>query len=188
MTQATAQSTTWQADKAHTQVEFGVKHMMFTTVKGRFTDFDAAIVVDEENPNDSSVAVELDAKSIDTASPDRDKHLRSGDFFDVERYPKVTFRSRRVEGASFQEGERFKVIGDLTIRGQTKEVELDATFEGRGLDPWGQEKAAFTAEAKIDRHDFGLTWNQALETGGVLVGREISIRIDAQFVKPAEEE
>ena len=187
MTYATTKATTWQVDKAHTQVEFGVKHMMFTTVKGHFKDFDATIVVDEENPNDSSVTVELDAKSIDTASPDRDKHLRSEDFFDVEKYPKITFRSTRVEGASFQEGERFKVIGDLTIRDQTHEVELDATFEGRGQDPWGQEKSAFTAETKIDRHDFGLTWNQTLETGGVLVGRDITIRVDAQFVKPTEE-
>ncbi|HUF14111.1 MAG TPA: YceI family protein [Longimicrobiales bacterium] len=184
----TTQAITWKVDKPHTQIEFGVKHMMFTTVRGRFNDFDATIVLDEENPNDSSVVVGLDAKSIDTAAPDRDTHLRSADFFDVENHPKLTFRSKRVEGASFEQGERFKVIGDLTIRGRTKEVELDATFEGQGRDPFGQEKAAFTAETKIDRHDFGLTWNQALETGGVLVGRDIKVTIDAQFVKPAAEE
>lgn len=187
MASTATQATTWQVDKQHTQVEFGVKHMMFTTVKGRFGDFDATIVVDEENPNESSVEVELDAKSIDTAASDRDKHLRSADFLDVENHRKITFRSKRIEGASFEPGEKFKVIGDLTIRGKTKEVELDATFEGRGRDPWGQEKAAFTAETEIDRHDYGLTWNQALETGGVLVGRNIRIMIDAQFVQPSEE-
>ena len=187
MTNATTQTTTWQIDKAHTQVEFGVKHMMFTTVKGRFTEVEGSIMVDEENPDESAVMVELDASSIDTASPERDKHLRSEDFFDVGKHPKITFRSTRVEGASFREGERFKVIGDLTIRGTTREVELDATFQGRGRDPWGQEKSAFKATTKIDRHDFGLTWNQALETGGVLVGREITIEVDAQFVQATEE-
>ena len=187
MTNATAQATTWTIDKAHTQVEFGVKHMMFTTVKGHFRDFDATIQLDEANPNDSSVQVTIDAASIDTAAPDRDKHLRSADFFDVENHEKLTFRSTRVEGASFKEGEEFTVHGDLTIRGTTREIALKATYEGRGRDPWGQEKAAFTAEAKIDRHDFGLTWNQALETGGVLVGREIKLSINAQFVRAAGE-
>jgi polyisoprenoid-binding protein YceI len=185
MTQGTAQAT-WTVDKAHSQVEFAVKHMMFTTVKGHFGDFDATIRLDEANPNDSSVEVTIDTASLDTSVADRDTHLRSADFFDVENHPKITFVSKRVEGASFEEGERFKVIGDLTIRGKTKEVELDATFEGRGKDPWGQEKAAFSAEGKIDRHDFGLTWNQALETGGVLVGRDIKLSVDAQFVHAAK--
>jgi polyisoprenoid-binding protein YceI len=186
MSQATAQATTWTVDKAHSQVEFGVKHMMFTTVKGQFRNFDATIRLDEENPNDSTVEAVIDASSIDTGVADRDAHLRSGDFFDAEAHPQLTFRSKRIEGASFQEGETFKVIGDLTIRGTTREVELKATFEGRGRDPWGQEKAAFTAEGKIDRHDFGLTWNQALETGGVLVGRDIKLTINAQFVRAPE--
>ena len=186
MSQTTAQATTWTVDKAHSQVEFGVKHMMFTTVKGQFRSFEATIRLDEENPNDSTVEAVIDATSIDTAVADRDAHLRSADFFDAGTHPELTFRSKRVEGASFKEGETFKVIGDLTIRGTTREVTLDATFEGRGRDPWGQEKAAFTAEGKIDRHDFGLTWNQALETGGVLVGRDIKLTINAQFVRAAE--
>lgn len=186
MANTNTQVAQWQVDKAHSQVEFGVKHMMFTTVKGRFTDLDAKILLDEENPNESTVEVEIDAASIDTAADDRDTHLRSADFFDVENHPKITFRSKRIEGASFEAGEKFKVIGDLTIRGTTRDVELDATFEGRGRDPWGQEKAAFTAETEIDRHDYGLTWNQALETGGVLVGRSIRIMVDAQFVQPSE--
>ena len=186
MSQTTTQATTWTVDKAHSQVEFGVKHMMFTTVKGQFRNIDATIRLDEENPNESTVEAVIDAASIDTAVADRDTHLRSADFFDAETHPQLTFRSKRVEGASFQEGETFKVIGDLTIRGTTREVTLDATFEGRGRDPWGQEKAAFSAEGKIDRHDFGLTWNQALETGGLLVGRDIKMTINAQFVRAAE--
>jgi polyisoprenoid-binding protein YceI len=186
MTQATQQATTWTVDPAHSQVEFGVKHMMFTTVRGQFRAFDASIQIDEANPNDSTVEVTIDAASIDTAVADRDNHLRSGDFFDAETHPKLTFRSTRVEGADFAEGSEFKVVGDLTIRGITKPVELDVTFEGRGRDPWGQEKAAFTATGKIDRYDFGLTWNQALEAGGVLVGRDIKLTINAQFVRAAE--
>jgi polyisoprenoid-binding protein YceI len=181
-----AQAAAWKIDNAHSQVEFGVKHMMFATVRGRFGDLDATVLLDEEHPNDSSVEVEIDAAGIDTASPDRDKHLRSADFFDVEAHPKITFRSTRVEGATLGVGERFKVVGDLMIRGTTREVELEAEFEGRGRDPWGQEKLAFTATGRIDRNDYGLTWNQALETGGVLVGREVSITIDAQFVRRAE--
>ena len=187
MTNATAQATTWTIDKAHSEVEFGVKHMIFTTVKGRFREFDATIKLDEANPNDSSVNVTIDAASIDTAVADRDNHLRSADFFDADAHPQLTFRSTRIEGASFREGEEFKVYGDLTVRGTTREIELKATFEGRGKDPWGQEKAAFTAEGKIDRHDFGLTWNQALEAGGVLVGRDIKLTINAQFVQATGE-
>ena len=186
MTNATSQATTWQLDKAHSQVEFGVKHMMFTTVRGRFREFDARIVLDEETPSESTVEVTVDATSIDTSAADRDGHLRSADFFDVENHPTLSFRSTRIEGAAFEEGTRFKVIGDLTIRGTTREVELDATFEGRGRDPWGQDKVAFTAETKIDRFDYGLTWNQALEAGGVLVGRDIRITVSAQFKASAE--
>ena len=185
MTQQTAQVTTWTTDKAHTQVEFGVKHMMFTTVKGHFRSFEATLRMDEANPSESTVEVRLDAASIDTAAPDRDGHLRSADFFDVANHPEITFRSKRLENASFEEGARFQMIGDLTIRGVTREIALDVTFDGQGLDPWGQHKTAFTAEGKLDRHDFGLTWNQALETGGVLVGREIRLAISAQFVRAA---
>ena len=186
MTNATLQeTTTWTADKAHSQVEFGVKHMMFTTVKGQFRDFDATLVVNESNPSASSVQVEIDAASIDTAVADRDNHLRSGDFFDVAQHPRLTFRSRRADGASLVEGGSFKLVGDLTIRGVTREVELDARYEGRGRDPSGQEKMAFTAEGRIDRHDFGLTWNQALEAGGVLVGRDVKLVVNAQFLRAA---
>lgn len=186
MTQTATQVSTWTLDKAHSQVEFGVKHMMFTTVKGQFRVFDATVILNEENPNASKVEASIDASSIDTAVVDRDNHLRSADFFDVAAHPAITFRSTRVEGAQFGAGDSFRVWGELTIRGATKEIALDVTYEGRGRDPWGQEKVAFTAEAKLDRHDFGLTWNQALETGGVLVGREVRLTINAQFIRATE--
>src|SRR5512142_1678256 len=120
--------TTWQIDPAHTTVEFSVKHMMFTTVRGRFTDVKGTINADEQNPNNSSVTVEINAKSIDTGVGDRDTHLRSADFLDVEKHPTIAFRSKRVEGAANKEGDRFKVIGDLTIHGKSREVVLDAEY------------------------------------------------------------
>jgi polyisoprenoid-binding protein YceI len=159
--------------------------MMITNVRGRFSNVEGSIVVDNENPNDSSVSVELDAASIDTRVEQRDQHLRSADFLDVENYPKVTFRSTRVEGASFEAGASFRVAGDLTIRGTTREVVLDATSEGRGRDPWGGERVSFSADTKIDRRDFGLTWNAALEAGGVLVGNDLRLHIEAQAVREA---
>ncbi len=140
-------------------------------------------MLDAGDPSRSSVEVEVDTASIDTGVEQRDGHLRSADFLDVESHPVLTFRSRRVEGASLEEGSRFRVVGDLTIRGTTREVVLDATYEGRGRDPWGGERASFSATTKIDRREFGLTWNQALETGGILVGNEIKISLEVQAVK-----
>ncbi|HET9982746.1 MAG TPA: YceI family protein [Longimicrobiales bacterium] len=177
-TQAVA--TTWTIDPTHTLVGFSAKHMMFTTVRGKFNEVKGTIVVDGANPDRSRVEVEIPAASIDTGVEQRDGHLRSADFLDVEHYPLVTFRSRRVEGAAVEAGDRFKVYGDLTIHGTTREVVLEATYEGKGKDPWGGERAGFSATAKIDRRDFGLVWNQALEAGGVLVGNEIRIEIEAQ--------
>jgi polyisoprenoid-binding protein YceI len=176
---------TWKLDPAHTQVEFSARHMMFTTVRGLFTGVSGTVVIDEENPDNSRVEVEIDAKSIDTRVSDRDTHLRSGDFLDVEKHPEITFRSKRVKGAYAEAGDEFEVVGDLTIRGTTKEVTLEARFEGRGIDPWGGERAGFSARTKIDRREWGLKWNQALEAGGVLVGNEITIEVQAQAV-PAE--
>jgi polyisoprenoid-binding protein YceI len=173
----------WQLDPAHTQVEFRAKHMMITTVRGRFADTSGTITVDEENPEDSSVEVRIDARSIDTRVGDRDTHLRSEDFLNVEKYPEITFRSKRIEGAHAEPGDEFLVVGDLTIRGQTKEVELEATYEGQGKDPWGGTRAGFTASTKIDRRDWGLTWNQALEAGGILVSNDITIELQAQAVR-----
>ena len=178
-------TTTWNIDPTHTTVEFSAKHMMITTVKGRFRDVSGSIQVDEQNPARSTVEVSFDAKSIDTGVAQRDGHLVSADFLDVEQYPTVTFRSRRVDGARAEAGEEFTVTGDLTIRGTTREVTLTATYEGRGRDPWGGERISFTAKGKIDRREFGLTWNQALETGGILVSNDIRINIEAQAVRAA---
>lgn len=175
-------ATTWKLDPVHSQIEFAVKHMMFTTVRGRFTDVDGEITFDPADPSNASVEVEIDAASIDTRAADRDQHLRSADFLDVESEPKLVFRSKRVEGSPSKAGDAFKVVGDLTIRGTTREVELDARFGGTGTDPWGGTRAGFSADTKIDRRDFGLTWNQALETGGVLVGNEVKIHLEAQAV------
>ncbi len=174
---------TWQLDPAHSSVQFAVKHMMFTTVRGRFKDVKGTIEVDEQNPDRSSVNVEISAASIDTGVADRDTHLRSADFLNVEHYPTITFRSKRVEGALAKEGDEFRVIGDLTIHGTAKEVTLDCTFEGRGKDPWGGERAGARATTRIDRRDWGLEWNQALEAGGILIGHDVRIEIEVQAVK-----
>ena len=177
------ETTTWQIDPTHSAIEFAVKHMMFTTVRGRFKDVQGTIEVDEQNPDRSSVDVEISAASLDTGVADRDAHLRSADFFDVDNHPTLRFRSKRIEGAMKKEGDRFKVIGDLTIRGTTIEVALDAVYEGTGTDPWGGTRAGVRASATIDRRNWGLTWNQALETGGILVANELRIELEVQAVK-----
>jgi polyisoprenoid-binding protein YceI len=176
-------TTTWTIDPAHSSVELAVKHMMFTTVRGRFKDFKGTVVVDEQNPDNSTVEVEIAAASIDTGVADRDGHLRSADFLDVEQFPTITFRSKRVEGAMKQEGDSFRVTGDLTIRGTSFEVTLDCVYEGTGKDPWGGTRAGARATTRIDRRDWGLKWNQALETGGILVANEVRIEVEVQAVK-----
>jgi polyisoprenoid-binding protein YceI len=173
----------WQIDPNHSLVEFSAKHMMITTVKGRFGQVSGTITVDEGSPDRSRVEAEIEAASIDTRADQRDQHLRSADFLDVEHYPSIRFRSTGVEGTSKHPGDEFRVTGDLTIRGTTRQVTLDAVYEGTGKDPWGGERVSFSARTKIDRRDFGLTWNQALETGGLLVGNEIKIAIEVQAVR-----
>ena len=177
----------WQLDPAHTTIEFAVKHMMFTTVRGRFTRFSGSVEADEQNPDNSRVEVTIDASSIDTGVADRDAHLRSADFLDVETYPSVTFHSSRVDGAYKKEGDRFRITGNLEIRGQAMPVILEATFEGVGKDPWGKQRAGFAARVEIDRREWGLRWNQALETGGILVGNAVKIEVEAQFVARDDE-
>ena len=172
--------TIWQIDPTHSLIEFAVKHMMFTTVKGRFGGVHGTIVDDPADPSRSSVEVELDAASIDTREEKRDAHLRSPDFLDVEGYPTITFKSSRVEHAG---QDRLRVVGDLTIHGTTREVVLDTTINGRGTNPFGLEVAGFTAETTINRRDFGLTWNVALEAGGVLVGDTVKILLEVEAVK-----
>jgi polyisoprenoid-binding protein YceI len=179
-------STNWNLDGAHSQVEFSVKHMMFTTVRGRFSEMEGSIHLNSASPEESSVEVAIDAASLDTRVADRDAHLRGEDFFDVENHPTLTFRSRRVEGSLQNPGDAFQIVGDLTIRGATREVTLDARFEGTGTDPWGGTRAGFSAQTTIDRRDFGLTWNQALEAGGVLVGHEVKIDLQVQAVEVQE--
>lgn len=178
-----AATSTWQLDPVHSSIEFSVKHMMMTTVRGRFKEFQGTLAADEEHPQGCCVDVEIDAASIDTGTADRDAHLRSAEFFDVERYPTITFRSRRAEGEFAQEGDRFRVTGELTIRDTTMEIVLDCVFEGRGNDPWGKERAGFSCTAEIDRREWGLRWNQTIETGGVLVANKVRIEAEVQFVK-----
>lgn len=171
---------TWRIDPDHTQVWFSVRHMMFATVKGQFPGVSGELKLDESDPSNSSIEVKLEAATIDTHSGQRDEHLRSADFFDVEAHPYLTFVSRRVEAAG---GSKYRITGDLQIRGTTREIVLDAEETGRGKDPWGQEKLGFVASGTIDRKDFGLTWNQALEAGGVLVSDEVRISVDGQAIR-----
>jgi polyisoprenoid-binding protein YceI len=178
-TQTTAGVTTWKIDPQHSHVEFAVKHMMISTVKGRFSEVTGEIHLDESNLAASKVDVDVNVASIDTREPQRDAHLRSADFFDAENLPTMTFRSRTIEGTLDQ----FKVTGDLTIHGVTKPLTLDVTHEGRGRDPWGGERIGFAATSRIKRSDFGLTWNAALETGGFLVGDDVKISLDVEAVK-----
>jgi polyisoprenoid-binding protein YceI len=172
-------ATTWKLDPSHSTVEFSAKHMMFTTVKGRITDFDGTITAPGATLHGASVDVTMKAASIDTRTEQRDQHLRSAEFLDVETFPDMTFTSTKLDGTK----EKFTMTGDLTIRGTTRPVTLDVTYEGAGKDPWGNERMGFSASGKIDRRDFGLVWNQALEAGGVLVGNDVKIQIDAQVIR-----
>ena len=173
---ATAGSTMWKIDPNHSTIGFAVKHMMFATVHGRFDGFRGTIWFDPEHVERSGVYVTIQTASIDTGVGARDNHLRSADFFDVEKYPAATFRSTSIEG----EGERFVIHGELTIKDITRPVTLVAEYQGRGITPSGVKVAGFGAKGKLNRRDFGLNWNQALESGGVLVGDEINLSFDIQ--------
>ena len=183
MTTTAPGRTTYAIDASHSSVEFSVKHMMITTVRGRIAALRGTIDLDEADPSASSVEVEFDAASIDTRAEQRDEHLRSADFLDVVGHPTMRFVSRRLENVGPVEGSSFRVTGDLTIRGTTREVTLDAVYEGRGRDPWGGERVSFAAETTIDRREFGLVWNQALESGGMLVSNDVKVVIDVQAVR-----
>ena len=178
MTQTTVATAvrTFEIDRGHSEVAFQVRHLL-SKVRGRFTDFAGTIDFDEGQPERSRVDVTIQAASIDTAEADRDKHLRSADFFDVEKFPVLTFKSRSV---AHRRGESYDVLGDLTIHGVTKQVTLPASFLGRAKDPWGNEKVVFEAELTLNRKDFGLSWNAALETGGFLVGDEVKVLLSIQ--------
>ena len=171
--------TAWKLDPSHTLVEFSAKHLMITTVKGRITDIEGIIYTDEKDLKNSSVEATLRAVSLDTRTDQRDQHLRSADFLDVEKFPEIRFSSTRIQG----DKQSFKLTGDLTIRDVTKPITLDVEFEGETKDPWGGQRLGFSATGKIDRREFGLTWNQALEAGGVVVGNDIKISLEVQAVK-----
>jgi polyisoprenoid-binding protein YceI len=163
-------------DKTHSEAIFQVRHLV-TKVRGRFTDLGGTIAFDEASPEQSSVSFTIQAASIDTGTPDRDKHLRSGDFFDVEQYPAITFVSTAIKARG---GNEYDVTGDLAMRGITKRITLPVTFLGTAKDPWGNQKLGFETETTINRKDYGLTWNAALETGGFLVGDEVKISVSIQ--------
>jgi polyisoprenoid-binding protein YceI len=175
----------WQIDPAHSHVEFAVRHLMISTVRGRFADVQGHVWVDDTNHGDVLVDVVIQAASIDTRQEQRDAHLRSADFLDTARFPRITFRSRRVHGNPLA-GE-FQLTGALTIRDITRSVVLEVTPQGRITDPWGADRAGFSAQGRIDRTDFGLTWNQALEAGGVVVGTEVKISIEVEMVRQVTE-
>jgi polyisoprenoid-binding protein YceI len=170
---------TFTIDKAHSEAAFQVRHLI-TKVRGRFSEFEGRIDLDEEHPENSSVTVTIDTASIDTNEPDRDQHLRSADFFDAATYPAITFKSVRVRktGAS-----SFEVTGPLTIRDVSREITLPVTFLGVAKDPWGKSRAGFETEITINRKDYGLNWNAALETGGFLVGDDVKISLSIQAVE-----
>jgi len=169
---------TYQIDKTHSEAAFQVRHLL-TRVRGRFTDFDGVIDFDEASPEQSSVRVTIQAASIDTGTPDRDQHLRTDDFFAVGTYPTITFASTSV---SPRGGGAFEVTGDLTMHGVTRRIVVPVSYLGKVADPWGNERLAFEGEITLNRKDFGLNWNAALETGGLLVGDEVKVTLSVQAV------
>lgn len=171
---------TWSVDLAHSSIEFRVRHLMLASVKGRFTEFAGWLTAEPDGELRVSGAVK--AASLDTHEPQRDAHLRSGDFFDVDAYPEITFESTDVEplGESM-----FRVVGELSLRGVTRPIELTATMLGTALDPWGSERVGIEARGQLDRTDFGLTWNAARETGGALVGNAVQIEIEVSAIRHA---
>jgi polyisoprenoid-binding protein YceI len=172
----------WNLDSVHSGINFSVRHMVVSKVRGRFTKFTGNIALDESDLARSVVEATIDASSIDTGTAQRDDHLRSADFFDVENFPQIRFRSTGIEKLGT---ERYRLTGELTIRDVSREIALDVEYGGRGKDPWGNERVGFTAKAAFDRKDFGLKWNQVLETGGVLVSDRVEIELELQAVRAA---
>ncbi|MCI0398886.1 MAG: YceI family protein [Chloroflexi bacterium] len=173
----------WQIDSAHSRIYFVAHHMMMARVRGQFEKFGGIIQFDDEEPTNTLIDITINAASLNTNEPQRDAHLRSADFLDAENYPVLRFQSKRVEQLDENTG---RLIGDLTIRGVTREVALDVEHLGQGQNPWGATSAGFTASASINRKDWGLTWNRTLETGGVLVSDKINIEIELELVKQPE--
>lgn len=178
-TQAPAR-TTYGIDSAHSSAEFSVRHLMISTMKGRFRDVEGTIYMDDQEPTRSVVEATIRTASVDTGVQTRDDDLRSDNFFSADRFPTMTFRSTSVEKV---DEDRFRITGDLTVRGVTRPVVLDTEFEGRATDPWGGERIGFAASTSINRGDFGLTYNAALETGGVLVGDKVKVTLNIEALK-----
>jgi polyisoprenoid-binding protein YceI len=170
----------WAVDAAHSSIDFSIKHMVIAKVKGTFHKFEASIDADPEDLTTADIDFSVDIDSVDTRNGDRDNHLKSGDFFDAENHPKMTFKSTKITKKS--DGE-YDVTGDLTIRGTTRPETFTATFEGHAKDPWGNEKAGFSAHGTIIRSEYGLTYNAVLETGGVLVGDQVQVSIEIEAAK-----
>ncbi|UUF16277.1 MULTISPECIES: YceI family protein [Flavobacterium] len=175
-------TTKWSIDPTHSEIGFKVKHMMFTNVSGKFGTYDATITTDGDNFENAQIEFSADIASVDTANADRDGHLRSGDFFDAENHPKLTFKASSFK--KINEGS-YEITGDLSIKGVSKSVTFPVEYSGILTDPWGNTKVGLSIEGKINRKDWGLNWNSALETGGVLVGEEVKLNIELQFVKQA---
>lgn len=171
---------TWKIDPAHSEVNFTVRHMMISNVRGRFENFTGTVEFDPVNSANSSVEVQIEAASINTREDKRDNHLRSADFLDAENHPYLIFKSKRIE---VLDDSHALIIGDLTIRGVTREVILETEFNGMSQSPWGFSSAGFSASTHINRKDWGLTWNMALETGGVLVSDDIRINIELEIIE-----
>lgn len=172
----------WNIDTAHSGIHFSVRHMVVAKVRGRFTDWQGSVQFDPERPEQSSISVSIQAASIDTGVSQRDDHLRSSDFFDVERFPTLEYRSQRIDRVS---EERFRVYGELSLHGVTRPVTLDAELLGRGKDLAGNDRVAFSARASLDRTEFDLGWNQVLEAGGVMVGTRIELELEVAANAPA---
>ena len=172
--------TKWAIDPTHSEIGFKVKHMMFTNVSGKFGTYDATIVTDDDNFENASMEFSADINSINTNNADRDNHLKSADFFDADNHPKLTFKA-----SSFTkiDNHNYELTGDLSIKGVTKTVKFPVEFSGLMKDPWGNTKAGLNIDGKINRKDWGLNWNSALETGGVLVGEEVKLNIEVQLAK-----
>ena len=172
----------WNLDTVHSGINFSVRHMVVSKVRCRFTKFTGNVELDESDLARSVVEATIDASSIDTGTAQRDDHLRSADFFDVEHFPQIRFRSTGIEKLG---EDRYRLTGELTIRDVTRPIALDAEYGGRGKDPWGNERVGFTVKGALDRKDFGLKWNQSLETGGVLVSDRVELELELQAVKAA---
>ena len=173
---------TWNIDTSHSVIQFSARHLVVSKVRGRFNKWSGQIFDDPVKPAASSVQVTIEPASLDTAEPQRDTHLRSADFFEVEKYPQASFKSTSVKDLG---GGKLRIAGDLTIRGVTKPVTLEAVLEGSGKDPWGGERIGFSASTTIDRREWGLKWNQALETGGLVVSEKIELTLEVEAVKQA---